>query len=75
MALSHNHSFLLSKLIQMQAAQQGARKFLRYVFHEIRVPLNGIILGTQMLKKETHSLKAETKDVINILCIDCFACS
>ncbi len=42
------NKFLL--LEQRRAIEDSRFMFLRYVFHEVRVPLNSIVLGTQLLK-------------------------
>lgn len=40
--------------------------FLRYVFHEVRVPLNSVALGTQYLKT-CEELNEDSKDVVNMM--------
>ncbi len=36
---------LLSSYKQLETANQAKRHFLRYIFHEIRVPFNAMVLG------------------------------
>jgi CheY-like chemotaxis protein/nitrogen-specific signal transduction histidine kinase len=44
---------------QIRASQESGRRFLRYVFHEIRVPLNSLVLGIEVLKKEAEAVEAD----------------
>ena len=55
------------KLIKdMKLADENRLTFLRYVFHEVRVPLNSVALGLQVLL-ETTSLATTHKDIIDTI--------
>ena len=55
------------KLIKdMKLAEENRLTFLRYVFHEVRVPLNSVALGLQVLL-ETTSLAVTHKDIIDTI--------
>jgi hypothetical protein len=55
------------KLIKdMKLADENRLTFLRYVFHEVRVPLNSVALGLQVLL-ETTSLAMTHKDIIDTI--------
>eukprot|EP01031_Cornospumella_fuschlensis_P024405 gene24405-29502_t len=68
LALLHDPTkALLLKQVQQSALERSA--FLRYVFHEVRVPLNSISLGIQILKdrefKEASTCMADVlEDVL-----------
>jgi signal transduction histidine kinase len=51
---------------ERKRAEESRIMFLRYVFHEIRVPLNSISLGLQVLNV-TSRLDLSEKDVINTM--------
>ena len=51
---------------ERKRAEESRIMFLRYVFHEIRVPLNSISLGLQVLNVTT-SLDLSERDVINTM--------
>ena len=54
------------QLISEKHANDTRRGFLRYVFHEVRVPLNSVSLGLELLheSKELPKAERETVDVI-----------
>jgi hypothetical protein len=55
------------KLIKnRKIAEENRLTFLRYVFHEVRVPLNSVALGLQVLL-ETSSLVVTHKDIIDTI--------
>ena len=37
---------------ESEAAAQALKAFMRYTFHELRVPLHTVVLGTEMLKQQ-----------------------
>ena len=43
------------------------RHFLRYVFHEVRVPLNTITMGICLLSAEADALKEHHRDVVGMM--------
>jgi signal transduction histidine kinase len=51
------HKFLL--LEEKQRAAKAHLMFLRYVFHEVRVPLNSVCLGLQLLQENSLYAQAE----------------
>lgn len=56
------------KLIkERKVAEENRLTFLRYVFHEIRVPLNSVALGLQVLLETSKSLVVTHKDVIDTI--------
>jgi signal transduction histidine kinase/CheY-like chemotaxis protein len=56
---------------QLQTANESKRRFIRYIFHEVRVPFNAIVLGVEQLREDlyTEPLRPveEMQDVVNIL--------
>jgi hypothetical protein len=62
--LQSNHQML-------QTANESKRRFIRYIFHEVRVPFNAIVLGVEQLREDlyTDPLRPveEMQDVVNIL--------
>jgi len=56
---------------QLQSANESKRRFIRYIFHEVRVPFNAIVLGVEQLREDlyTEPLRPvdEMQDVVNIL--------
>jgi len=51
---------------ERKIAEEIRLNFLRYVFHEIRVPLNSVVLGLQVLY-ETSPLVVTHKDIIDTI--------
>ena len=55
----------------LQTANESKRRFIRYIFHEVRVPFNAIVLGVEQLREDlyTEPLRPteEMQDVVNIL--------
>jgi signal transduction histidine kinase len=58
------HKFLL--LEEKKKAAESRLMFLRYVFHEVRVPLNSISLGLQLLD-DSSWLHIEDKETITMM--------
>lgn len=54
------------QLTSEQLANSSRRLFLRYVFHEVRVPLNSIAMGIQVLKGK-NSLGEEEMGLLNMI--------
>jgi signal transduction histidine kinase len=46
---------------EAQNANRAKRNFLSYIFHEIRVPLNAVAIGIDLLLEEKKENKVETK--------------
>ena len=49
-------------LIREKSANEAKRQFLRYIFHEVRVPLNTVTMGIEFLSK-SENLKEEIDTV------------
>ena len=68
--VSEAHSEILdSKVFQLIAekrANDARRAFLRYVFHEVRVPLNSISMGLQLLQGNVN-IDAEDRSTIMMM--------
>ena len=54
------------QLLIEERANESRRSFLRYVFHEVRVPLNSITLGLHLLD-ESRSLEESDAETINMM--------
>ena len=52
------------RLATEKALNQTRRQFLRYVFHEVRVPLNTITMGLMVLKEEETVLCEASKEAL-----------
>ena len=76
------HSMLGQLTTSMQHAEEatdGKRLFFRYIFHEVRVPLNAITLGLANLRADANSARSELdavwteerRDVLNIVHEQC----
>jgi signal transduction histidine kinase/CheY-like chemotaxis protein len=73
--LQHTFGSMLESLRtnhqQLQTANESKRRFIRYIFHEVRVPFNAIVLGVEQLREDlyTEPLRPveEMQDVVNIL--------
>jgi hypothetical protein len=61
--LDPNKYFLIE---QKKKANEGRLMFLRYVFHEVRVPLNSISLGLQILD-DVKNLKPEEIETVAMM--------
>ena len=59
-----NNSILL--YLQDLKANESRRAFLRYVFHEVRVPLNSISLGVQILRSSFAESSQEMEILIMV---------
>ena len=46
-------------LLAEQKANESRRSFLRYVLHEVRVPLNTITMGLHLLKEEDDETREQ----------------
>jgi signal transduction histidine kinase len=67
-AISHNFSFIQTQVRKLQSAHDSSRKFLRYVFHEIRVPLNSLVLGIDVLKKDLSEYEELSfEDILEVM--------
>jgi signal transduction histidine kinase len=51
---------------EKRKAEEARIAFLRYVFHEVRVPLNSVSLGIQLLTESDH-LVAEDKETVDTM--------
>jgi signal transduction histidine kinase len=74
--MSSTFDAMLTRLIesqeQLEQATNAKQQFLRFVFHEVRVPLNAVTLGIEQLK-EGHSLNEEGLEILSILVCICHA--
>ena len=52
------------KLVTEKALNHTRRQFLRYVFHEVRVPLNTITMGLMVLKEDESVLCEASKEAL-----------
>lgn len=58
------NKFLLVE--ERKKAEEARLMFLRYVFHEVRVPLNSISLGLQLLEDSSHMMSQDL-DMIKMM--------
>lgn len=58
------NKFLLVE--ERKKAEESRLVFLRYVFHEVRVPLNSVALGLQLLQESTH-LSEQDHDTVSMM--------
>ena len=68
---------LRNSALKLEQANQSKRQFLRFVFHEVRVPLNALGLGVEQLyeigtsdheKREAHSLHlVKQQEILNLI--------
>jgi len=49
----------LSSYDQLEQINHAKRQFIRYIFHEVRVPFNAIVLGAEQLQLHAASLRGE----------------
>jgi signal transduction histidine kinase len=63
--LLNPHKFQL--LEEKKKFVENRSLFLRYVFHEVRVPLNSISLGLQILQDLPHRLNEEIMELITMM--------
>lgn len=56
--------FLL--LEEKKKAEESRSMFLRYVFHEVRVPLHSVMLGLQLLQ-DSRSLSSEERETLGMI--------
>ena len=54
------------QLSKEQIANQLRRAFLKYIFHEVRTPLNSMVMGLEILKKSDHLDESET-DLLTVM--------
>ena len=54
---------LVYDLIQERTANEARREFLRYIFHEVRVPLNTVTMGIEILSK-SEGLSSTEQDTV-----------
>ena len=55
----------MKQLLAIKEEQTIARdKFIRYVFHELRVPFHSISMSMDILQQDTASYSAEVKDCL-----------
>jgi signal transduction histidine kinase len=59
------HKFQL--LDEKKKASESRSMFLRYVFHEVRVPLNSISLGLDFLKESHHGFQHEEVELLEMM--------
>eukprot|EP00808_Paulinella_micropora_P010661 g136.t1 len=63
----HSPSVKLAySLHTQQKAATARRTFLRFIFHEVRVPLNSIVLGTQVIE-QVDNLPADAREAIEVM--------
>lgn len=55
------------RLTAEQTANDKRRNFLRYVFHEVRVPLNTISMGLIVVKENYNLLSDDSKEAIDMM--------
>lgn len=48
-----------SQMKSSNDAAEARRRFIRYIFHEIRVPFNSVMMGTQLLLEDFTTAEAE----------------
>eukprot|EP01039_Chlorochromonas_danica_P009966 gene9966-11016_t len=58
------NKFLLVE--EKKKAEESRLMFLRYVFHEVRVPLNSVALGLQLLQDSDH-LNEQDRETISLM--------
>jgi hypothetical protein len=58
---SLNHSYK-----QVQQANEAKQNFIRYIFHEVRVPLNALMLGISHIQSSQH-LDPDMMNIVEIL--------
>ena len=54
------------ELSKEMIANQLRRAFLKYIFHEVRTPLNSMVMGLELLKKSNH-LDASEIDLLSMM--------
>ena len=62
-ALLSFESVLMGAMNERQMTERR-RQFLRYVFHEVRVPLNTLTMGICLLSADADALKETQRDVV-----------
>lgn len=55
------------KLSAELCANEKRRQFLRYVFHEVRVPLNTISMGLIVMKEEHSEMSDASKEAVDMM--------
>lgn len=48
---------------EMRSLLESKRKFVRFVSHEVRTPLNTVVLGLKLMESEVQSLKQDDEDI------------
>ena len=54
----------------LQAVNDAKKRFIRYIFHEVRVPFNAMVLGIEQLKSDVashHHILPEANETLKIL--------
>ena len=59
----HADMLIKAELREEQRANEARRAFMKYLFHEVRTPLNSLTMGIDMLKM-SDSLHAEEKEYL-----------
>ena len=54
-------------VIGEKAANAARNQFVRYVFHEVRVPLNSLTMGLHLLKMQGPQMKEEISNTIEVI--------
>lgn len=52
---------------EKKKAEESRLMFLRYVFHEVRVPLNSVALGLQLLQDSSSNFSEEDRETISLM--------
>jgi len=69
-AATEEHADVLNPLaldlIRERSANEARREFLRYIFHEVRVPLNTVTMGIELLNK-SESLNVAEQDTVHMM--------
>jgi bacteriorhodopsin len=67
--ISYNDSFYGTEARRVRESQAARNQFLRYIFHEMRVPLNSLSLGIDVLKRDMQDSDdySDFQEVLNYL--------
>ena len=68
-ANAHTHALVevQQELEKERLANQSRRDFLKYLFHEVRTPLNSLTMGIELLKAKKEGLDQEDRDVLAMM--------
>eukprot|EP01036_Dinobryon_divergens_P033635 gene33635-biopygen26630 len=68
-ANAHTHALLevQQDLDRERLSNQARRDFLKYLFHEVRTPLNSLTMGIELLKAKKEGLDQEDRDVLTMM--------